>query len=211
MPVIRGEQKQLPSWCEMEHFEIVRLAPGESHVYDRLGTKEKLILGEGRCRVRVDGRKVDAETGSNLDLETAGARFEVEDVSEPTVLIRMAGRWGEELGGSGLFSVVRSGSGEDRGDMVSYPKETTFDSHFHDCDEFWIIYEGSGTAVSEGRPYPVQAGDCVATGMGHHHDFPLVIEPVKSVFFETTLQGEKRRGHLWNHTHGTAVPHPERV
>jgi len=47
--------------------------------------------------------------------------------------------------------------------------------------------------------------------MGHHHDFPLVATPVRAVFFETTLGGARRRGHLWNHTHGPAHPQPERI
>jgi mannose-6-phosphate isomerase-like protein (cupin superfamily) len=54
-------------------------------------------------------------------------------------------------------------------------------------------------------------GDCLAIGMGHHHDFPLVTLPVRAVYFETTLEGEKRRGHLWEHTHGPAVPWLDRV
>jgi hypothetical protein len=31
------------------------------------------------------------------------------------------------------------------------------------------------------------------------------------VFFETSLEGEKRVGHLWQHTHGLAHPKPERT
>src|SRR5690606_11814494 len=119
--------------------------------------------------------------------------------------------WGDEVGGSGLFSVHKSDAPQDRGDPVSYPKETNFDRHYHDMDEYWIVFRGQGVAVSEGKHYEVEAGDCIATGMGHHHDFPLVFEPIRAVFFETTLEGEKRRGHLWEHTHGIARPKAERV
>ena len=100
---------------------------------------------------------------------------------------------------------------QNRGDPVGYRKQTAFDNHYHDCDEYWILFEGSGVAASEGRLYDVGPGDCVATGMGHHHDFPIVREPVKAVYFETTMEGQRRRGHLWNHTHGAAEPRPERV
>ena len=62
------------------------------------------------------------------------------------------------------------------------------------CDEYWILFAGSGVAVSEGKRYEVSAGDCVATGMGHHHDFPVAHEPVRAVYSETTMEGEKRRG-----------------
>ena len=71
-------------------------------------------------------------------------------------------------------------------------------------------------AASDGHMQVMSAtllgpGDCVATGMGHHHDFPIVVEPVRAVFFETTMQGRKRRGHLWNHRHGPAEPRGERA
>ena len=58
--------------------------------------------------------------------------------------------------------------------------------------------EGQARAVSEGKTYEMKPGDCLATGMGHHHDMPLVHEPVQGVYFETTLEGQKRRGHLWD-------------
>jgi mannose-6-phosphate isomerase-like protein (cupin superfamily) len=94
---------------------------------------------------------------------------------------------------------------------VDYAKETRFDSHYHDCDEYWIVFEGRGVAVSEGRSYEVGPGDCIATGMGHHHDFPQAFEPVRAVYFETTMEGQKRRGHLWDHTHGLAKPKADRT
>jgi hypothetical protein len=45
----------------------------------------------------------------------------------------------------------------------------------------------------------------------HHHDFPLVHEPIFAAYFETTLEGERRRGHLWEQTRGTAIAALERV
>src|SRR5690606_21474727 len=126
-------------------------------------------------------------------------------------LVRMCGRWGDMTGGSGIFGVTNSNNPSDGGDPVDYPKATNFDRHFHDCDEYWVILKGSGIAVSEGKSYKVGPGDCVATGMGHHHDFPQAFEPIKAVFFETTLRGQKRLGHLWEHTHGPAEPDWTRV
>jgi mannose-6-phosphate isomerase-like protein (cupin superfamily) len=123
----------------------------------------------------------------------------------------MAGRWGAEVGGSGIFGGSEVADPHDGGDPVDYEKRTGFDNHYHDCDEYWIIFEGRGLAVSEGKPYEVGPGDCVATGMGFHHDLPRVHEPLRGVFFETTLEGQKRLGHLWDHTHGVAEPKTDRT
>jgi mannose-6-phosphate isomerase-like protein (cupin superfamily) len=210
MPVIKSGDKP-PVWCEMTHFDIVQLAPGERHTFARAGKKERLFVCEGQCRINHNGATVDAQRGAKLDLTGEAGQFEVAEVTADTTLVRVCGHWGEKLGGSGLFSVSKSDNPQDKGDPVSYRKETNFDCHYHDYDEYWILYKGRGVAVSEGKHYPVQAGECIATGMGHHHDFPLVEERVEAVFFETTVGGQGRKGHLWNHTHGPAQPQWERV
>jgi mannose-6-phosphate isomerase-like protein (cupin superfamily) len=184
---------------------------GATHVFERRGRKEKLIVGKGACRIKAAGEIVQAEAKANLDLNVPDGCFEVIEVLSDCTLIRMCGRWGNEIGGSGIFSGTKSDAPQDNGDPVEYPKETNFDCHYHDCDEYWIIFEGSGVAVSEGQFYEMNPGDCLATGMGHHHDLPRVHVSVKAVYFETTLEGEKRRGHLWEHTHGKAQPKRERI
>ena len=97
---------------------------------------------------------------------------------------------------------------ENREHAAIAPKRTSIDRHYHDCDEYWVILEGRGTVVVDDQQMPVKPGDCFAIRMGHPHDFPDVESEVRAVFFETTLSGEKRIGHLWNHTHGVARPQP---
>jgi len=197
----------------MEFFEIVELDAGASRRFEGEWPKEKLVVCEGRCRIREeDGREVDAERGTQWDRVEGQSSFEVFATVEPAVLLWLGGRWGEETGGCGVFTMDRAeGTPQDKGDPVDYPKETNLDCHFHDCDEFWIIYRGCATVMTEGKHYEVSAGDCVAIGMGHHHDMPLVQEKIHAVYFETTMEGLKRGGHLWNHTHGQAKPQLDRV
>lgn len=190
----------------MKHYDVITLQPGQCYRFDRKGEKEKMIVGKGSCIVAYGARIEEAMTGSNLDLSDASDFFEITEVKDETVLIRMCGSWGEETGNSGLFQVQRSENPKDKGDREDYPKETNFDSHYHDCDEYWIVFEGEGTVVSEKISYTIDPGDCLATGQGHHHDFPLVVKPVKAVYFETTLTGQKRLGHLWDYQHGKAEP-----
>jgi mannose-6-phosphate isomerase-like protein (cupin superfamily) len=110
-----------------------------------------------------------------------------------------------------MFTPADRAPARDKGDPVDYPKTNGMDSHYHDCDEYWIIYKGKGQAVSEGKLYEVGPGDCIATGRGHHHDFPIDHEPVRAVYLETDLEGKKRKGHLWEYKHGPAEACPERV
>ncbi|MFN8514868.1 MAG: cupin domain-containing protein [Thermomicrobiales bacterium] len=210
MPLFRDGMASAPDWCELRSFEVVELAPGERREFARTAPRERLLVAGGACRLAFGGREVDGAEGTKVELAGPDDHFAVNEVREPTTVVHLCGRWGEETGGWGIFRVREVEDATDKGDPVDYPKRTTIDSHYHDCDECYIILEGRGTVVSEGKHYEVGPGDCVATGMGHHHDFPLAPEPVKAVYFETTLAGERRRGHLWNHTHGVAQPMPGR-
>lgn len=210
MPLLQNGMAAAPAWCELTDFSIVTLAAGETRTFARRAARERLLIAEGVCRVAFGGAEQAAAAGDKYEIPDDAADYTVTAAGEAVTVVALSGTWGAETGGWGLFSVEEQDAPE-RGDPVDYPKRTRIDNHYHDCDEYWIVLSGQGTAVSEGRHYQVGPGDCVATGMGHHHDFPLVESPVRAVFFETTLQGERRRGHLWNHTHGPARPQPERI
>jgi mannose-6-phosphate isomerase-like protein (cupin superfamily) len=101
-----------------------------------------------------------------------------------------------------LYSNEQHSTPRNIGDPVDYPRTNDFDNHYHDFDEFWIILKGSGLAVSEGVKYKFTGGDIIATRMGDHHDLSEVHEDIHGIYFETSLKGQKRLGHLWEHTHG---------
>ncbi len=211
MPIFKCGKGLAPAWCEMDYFEIVKLPVGTSHTFDRIGWKEKLFVGNGQCRLAFADQTIAANEGAVFDLSAAHGQFQVLETYADTTLIHLAGRWGDESGGCGVFTLDNSDHPQNNGDPVDYPRTTYFDNHYHDCDEYWIIFAGRGLAVSEGKYYKISAGDCLATRMGDHHDFPQVFETIRGVYFETTLVGQKRRGHLWNHTHGPAQPHKDRI
>jgi len=210
MPLIHADSP-LPAWCELEQYAIVKLTAGATYEFPAQGQRQKLLVGAGRCRIRYADQSILAEEGANLNLQTSDGQFTVEETLDDAILIHLCGHWGEELGGSGLFRARNSESPQDKGDPVDYAKQTNFDRHYHDCDEYWIFFAGRGLVASEGKFYEVAPGDCIATGMGHHHDILQVYEPARAIFFETTLEGQKRRGHLWEHTHGQAQPKADRV
>lgn len=197
MPVFKCGRKLAPSWCEMEYCEIVRLNEGAAHAFARVSPKEKLFVCEGHCRITVGRRTIIMQASDVVELSTTVDRFEVKEVFSPTVLVRVCGHWGEETGGCGVFTLANSDHPQNAGDPTDYSRTTDFDNHYHDCDEYWIIHEGEGLAVSEGTFYAIGPGDCVATACGDHHDFPQVFATIKGVYFETTLNGQKRLGHLW--------------
>lgn len=216
MPVIHhDDQAARPAWCELESFAIIHSDGADPVAIPRTGQVAKLVLVSGSARL-VSPEERTLRSGDVVEMPPAPAgevpgQYELRDAAPGTVVVHLAGRWGAETGGCGVFTVDRVEHPADKGDPVWYPKETAIDRHYHDCDEYWIVVEGAGTAMSEGTLYAVGPGDCLAIGMGHHHDFPLVTAPVRAVYFETTLAGAKRRGHLWEHTHGPAEPRLDRI
>ncbi|WP_342363862.1 cupin domain-containing protein [Terrarubrum flagellatum] len=202
-----------PGWCELKAFEILDLKPGDEPVRRCERPKTRALCTGGTVQLRHgDGSTVLKET-QFLDLHLLGGSQEwrARACSPTAQLVVLAGDWGDDISGCGVFRVANDENATNTGDPVSYPKKTRVDSHYHDCDEYWIILEGRATVVVGDASMDMRPGDCVSIGMGHHHDMPLAPEPVKAVFFETTLERDKRIGHLWNHTHGPARPHPERV
>jgi mannose-6-phosphate isomerase-like protein (cupin superfamily) len=208
MPIFR-EAETPPTWCELEAFDIVAALPGEAVAQRRRAGKERLVVTTGNLQLRLPGASLVLRDGQFFDIVDDG--WEVRPGARGATFVRLSGHWGDELGGCGVFTAANQDNPADIGDPVDYPKTTSIDSHYHDCDEYWIVVAGRGTVVVGDRRMAVAAGDCVPIGMGHHHDLPTVAAPVKAVYFETTLQGEKRIGHLWNHTHGPAKPRMERI
>jgi mannose-6-phosphate isomerase-like protein (cupin superfamily) len=199
-----------PHWCELTAFYIHDLGIDEIVSCSPEGGRERLLVTNGTCQIQVDGGSQVFKEAQFVDVP-ADTSYTVVGKSEGAQAVRLIGRWKNELGGCGVFRVQNAPDWTNKGDPVSYPKRTSVDSHYHDCDEYWILLDGAGEAVVGKNHFPMRPGDCLAIGMGHHHDFPDAAEPVKAVYFETSLEGEKRVGHLWQHTHGPAHPKPERT
>lgn len=59
-----------------------------------------------------------------------------------------------------------------------------FQRHHHDCDEYWLIYEGHGIAEVDGRIYEFGPGDMVCTETGKTHDVLAADGVIRMFWFE---------------------------
>lgn len=210
MSVFRSGQ-EAPAWCELRHFDVVQPALGTDIHYVRQCPRERIFVSQGRCNVSIDGRESVLRAGQYLDIPDDVTEWSASATTADAELLRLAGTWGDEIAGCGVWTIENSDNPTDKGDSVDYPKHTRMDSHYHDYDEYWFVIDGAATAVVSGKSEKLKAGDCLCIGMGHHHDMPDVEGVMRGAFFETTVLGQKRLGHLWNHTHGQARPEPDRV
>lgn len=207
MPIVHAGGK-MPDWCEMESFQLIPLAKGETISLPRTGLKEEIIVCEGTVQVGEDSLKA----GQKLDLDSPDQPgFRLRAIDCNALVFHASGRW-ESITSSGIFPVF-PGDPPAQQTPHDYPKSTTFDNHYHDCDEYWIFFGGRCRAVSEGEFYDVAPGDCVVTGMGWHHDVACLLgdEGARAIWFEGTLEGRMRLGHLWEPVHGEAEPCMDRL
>jgi mannose-6-phosphate isomerase-like protein (cupin superfamily) len=72
----------------------------------------------------------------------------------------------------------------------------TFDRHYHDCDEYWLVFEGRAVIEIDDERYSIEPGDIVCTEVGREHDFLQVFETVRGFWFEAVLKPGGRAGHL---------------
>lgn len=103
------------------------------------------------------------------------------DVTTSAIYGDAVPQWAD-MTAAGIFRVPRDGG--------------RFDRHFHDYDEYWLIYRGRGRVMSEGVEYEVAPGSVVCTQAGQEHDVLIVDEDIEAFFFETGLPPGGKAGHL---------------
>jgi mannose-6-phosphate isomerase-like protein (cupin superfamily) len=71
-----------------------------------------------------------------------------------------------------------------------------FDLHYHDCDEYWLIFAGRARVTVGPGTYEVGPGDIVCTPTGTEHDVIGVYETLQGFWFEAATPEGGRVGHL---------------
>jgi mannose-6-phosphate isomerase-like protein (cupin superfamily) len=209
MPVFQAGPGQAPVWCELEQFELIALQPNETRSCARVAEKEEIIVCRGAVNVAFGKDARHLGEGQKMDLDTPHPPAFVLSSSQPALVLRAAGRW-RSITGSGVFKVENAPLF--RGDTpYGYAKSTGFDNHYHDCDEYWIVFAGEAVVASEGKLHNVKPGDCLATGMGWHHDVLSVNGSMSAVYLEGSLEGRGRIGHLGEPAYGRAQPCLSRI
>ena len=59
-----------------------------------------------------------------------------------------------------------------------------FDRHYHDCDEYWLLFAGRAIVLVGSTTYEVGPGDIVCTPTGTEHDVVAVAETLEAFWLE---------------------------
>lgn len=79
------------------------------------------------------------------------------------------------------------------------------DYHYHDGNEYWVIFRGNFTLDFAGRRIPVGPGTLMAGGMGLEHGALDPEQPLSAIVMAMPLEGRGRDGHLNREMHGDPV------
>ena len=71
-----------------------------------------------------------------------------------------------------------------------------FDRHFHDCDEYWLVFSGRARVLVGAQTYTVGPGDIVCTPTGTEHDVVAVADTLEAFWFEARTPPGGRIGRL---------------
>jgi mannose-6-phosphate isomerase-like protein (cupin superfamily) len=71
-----------------------------------------------------------------------------------------------------------------------------FDRHYHDCDEYWLVFAGRALVVVGSSTFAVGPGDIVCTPAGTEHDVVGVDQALEAFWFESRTPPDGRIGHL---------------
>jgi len=205
MPLLKCSEDMMPSWSDLDFIDVINLKEGEIRSFISTSAREFYFIGDGICKMVINRKISYAQRGHIFKIEALNSTIIVKAETDAVVIV-IGGHWEGLEGTHGLFTLDNSDNPKNDGDPADYPRKTDFDNHYHDCDEYWVVYKGSALAVSEGEQYELQPGYFLATKMGEHHDIPEVYEELQAVWFESSMKGMMREGHLWVHTHGEPEP-----
>ena len=128
-------------------------------------------------------------------------------IRERQIIVRMVGHW-KAMATAGVH-IVRTVDDPQLNDRpYDNEKTSNFDRHYHDYQEYWVIYDGKGKLAIGEELVDVGPGDCVIAPKAWHQDCVYVEGggDLSLIWLGATPRGEKRIGHLYEHTHGEAVP-----
>ena len=208
MPVIQSGSKDVPAWCELEDFEIIRMPGEEVRTFPRRCDREIYVVVNGAPVLTCGDYECKSTDGGYFHLPPSRTDdTKIWAWHYDTTIVRMVGHW-EALATAGVHIVKTTDEPIKDGRSYDDEKTSDFDRHYHDYQEYWVIYDGEGRLVIGEEFIDTKPGDCIIAPTAWHQDCQFVKGGgnLSLVWLGATPRGEKRIGHLYEPKHGTAAP-----
>lgn len=226
MPIFTRDtlQTQRLPWVEIDDFESIHLgrvmvmnnhsvAPDASGHVAYWGTyqdrplessvriepthpKDRITVVSGQVEVQSEHGRFTLHKRDYYDVPASGATV-TNSGQSMAELVRVMGHWDHTV----------------RNEICMFRPGNPCDYHYHDGDEYWVVFRGHVTLDYNGMRVPVGPGELLAAGKGIPHGCLDPEEAMNAIVMAMPLEGPKRDGHL-NHknqgepTIGREVPEP---
>jgi mannose-6-phosphate isomerase-like protein (cupin superfamily) len=150
--------------------------------------RERITVIDGEVSVESELGRFTLKRRDFVEIPQSGAK--VTNIGTSTAeFARVAGHWS---------SVIRN-------EICLFRPDRPCDYHFHDGDEYWMVFRGHFTLNYDEHEYAMQPGLLLAAGMGFEHGAVNPEEHFEAIVMATQLEGQHRDGHLVRELHGAPV------
>jgi mannose-6-phosphate isomerase-like protein (cupin superfamily) len=150
--------------------------------------RERIVVLHGEVTVECEFGRFTLKRRDFLEIPPTGAKV-TNAGNSSAELARVAGHWQQVI----------------RNEICLFRPDRPCDYHYHDSDEYWMVFRGHFTLNYDGNEYELRPGLMLAAGMGFEHGAVAPEEHFEAVVIATQLEGQKRDGHLVRDLHGDAV------
>jgi mannose-6-phosphate isomerase-like protein (cupin superfamily) len=164
--------------------------PADPHVatFNPTTPRERIVVIDGEVQVECEIGRFHLTRRDFFEVPHTGAR--VTNVGTSTAEVaRIAGHWTQVI----------------RNEICLFRPDRPCDYHFHDGDEYWMVFRGHFTLNYDGREYKMRPGLMLAAGMGFEHGSTQPEEHFEAVVMAMQLEGRRRDGHLLRDRDGAPV------
>jgi mannose-6-phosphate isomerase-like protein (cupin superfamily) len=151
--------------------------------------KDRIIVLSGEVQVTSEHGRFTLNRRDYYDIPAGGAKL-VNAGESMAELARIQGHWDHTV----------------RQEICMFDAANPCDVHYHDGDEFWIVFRGHFNIDYAGLKVPTRPGELLAFGKGYEHGIEELDEAMQAVVMAMPLEDRKRDGHLNREVHGEPVP-----
>ncbi|MBV9579705.1 MAG: hypothetical protein JO057_14040 [Chloroflexi bacterium] len=152
--------------------------------------RERLVVLHGEVCVESELGRFTLKRRDFVELPPSGARVTNAGTASAE-LARIAGHWQQVI----------------RNEICLFRPDRPCEYHYHDSDEYWMVFRGHFTLNYDGAEYDLRPGLMLAAGMGFEHGALAPQEHFEAVVIATQLEGQRRDGHLVRAMHGPPEKH----
>jgi mannose-6-phosphate isomerase-like protein (cupin superfamily) len=219
MPIYTQESlqtEQLP-WVEIDDFELFhlnRIMVLNDHSIDETPTghvphwgyyqdrplpssrrikptrpKDRIVVISGEVQVVSESGRFTLNKRDYFDVPASGVTLTNtgESLAE---LARVEGHWDRTI----------------RSEICMFQPANPCDMHYHDGDEYWVVFRGHFNIDYNGLKIPTGPGELLAFGKGYEHGLMETGEVMNAIVLAMPLEDQMRDGHLTRERQGDPVP-----